>query len=125
MQVDEVSSIWARPQTTATRERIVALPDDERVRYAVMHDTRADWTVGPIGALWVSEDGARGGFESTSHGWLAQDMRRNYESALARGWTPGRIFTYWTELNDEGQLLVDPPQDAASLNVVRYALGAA
>lgn len=66
------------------------------VRYVVLSGSQDDGRWGPIGAVWLSEDRARGGF--LVHPWAlweGSEFVRGYQSARRRGWTPTAIFGYW------------------------------
>jgi len=66
------------------------------VHYVVVPGRQDDGLWGPLGAVWLSEDGQRGGF--LVHPWAlweGSEFVRGYRSALRRGWTPSRIYGYW------------------------------
>ncbi|MGZ8603742.1 MAG: hypothetical protein ACXWX9_03165 [Actinomycetota bacterium] len=68
------------------------------VRSMLMHGRQDDGIWGPVGALWLSEDGERGGF--LVHPWAlweGSEFVRGYRSAQQRGWTPATIYRYWRE----------------------------
>jgi hypothetical protein len=72
------------------------LETEGRVRYVLVSGRQDDGVWGPIGAVWLSWDGARGGF--LVHPWAlwpGSEFVRGYRSALRRGWTPAAIFDYW------------------------------
>jgi hypothetical protein len=72
------------------------LHPEGRVRYLVMNGRQDDGTWGPVGALWLSDDGERGGF--LVHPWAlweGSEFVRGYRSATGRGWTPATIYRYW------------------------------
>jgi hypothetical protein len=61
-----------------------------------MNGRQDDGTWGPVGALWLSDDGERGGF--LVHPWAlweGSEFVRGYRSATGRGWTPATIYRYW------------------------------
>jgi hypothetical protein len=116
MSVTRDRGVWAVPPG----DRVIAL-EDGPVWYLVMRGHRDDGSYGPIGVVWIAEDGANGGFLSVrGSGWLGDEMRRSYEGACARGWDPARVFRYWSD--EDGQhtgVTVDAPASAGRLAVVR------
>ncbi|GBC87834.1 hypothetical protein HRbin12_01852 [bacterium HR12] len=94
----------------------VELRSEGPVRYLVISGRQDDGLWGPLGALWRSEDGKRGGF--LVHPWAlweGSEMVRCYRSALAHGWTPEEIYRYWQrEVWPQGYV-VDEERSAASL----------
>ena len=73
--------------------------------------------LGVVGAIWVSEDGERGGVvPNPEAGWAGAELARNHRGALERGWTPARIFEYWRQTADEvWGLQIEPGERAQSL----------
>jgi hypothetical protein len=72
------------------------LPVETNVRYVVISGRQDDGQRGPIGAVWLSEDGRRGGFLVNPWAlWEGSEFVRGYRGALTRGWTPETIFDYW------------------------------
>jgi len=72
------------------------LESEGRVRYILVNGKQDDGLWGPVGALWLSHDGERGGF--LVHPWAlweGSEFVRGYRSAVNRGWTPATIFEYW------------------------------
>lgn len=72
------------------------LESEGRVRYILVNGKQDDGLWGPVGALWLSDDGERGGF--LVHPWAlweGSEFVRGYRSAGQRGWTPATIFAYW------------------------------
>jgi hypothetical protein len=79
-----------RPATTAR------LAPEANVRYLVVSGRQDDGVWGPIGAVWLSDDGRRGGFLVNPWAlWEGSEFVRGYRSALTRGWTAETIFEYW------------------------------
>jgi hypothetical protein len=71
---------------------------ERRVRYLLVSGKQDDGIWGPVGALWLSEDGERGGF--LVHPWAlweGSEFVRGYRSALQRGWAPAAIYRYWKD----------------------------
>ena len=97
----------------------VASPELEtegRVRYVVVTGKQDDGLWGPIGALWVSEDGRRGGFLVNPWAlWEGSEIVRGYGSALERGWTPEQIYRYWDHEVWPGSYVVDEEREAQTL----------
>lgn len=72
------------------------LGSEGRVSYLLVSGKQDDGLWGPIGALWLSEDGLRGGFLVNPWAlWEGSEVVRGYRSALERGWTPEVIYGYW------------------------------
>jgi hypothetical protein len=83
---------------------IVRLPSsteidaERRVRYLLVSGKQDDGIWGPVGALWLSADGERGGF--LVHPWAlweGSEFVRGYRSAEQRGWSPASIYRYWKD----------------------------
>jgi hypothetical protein len=69
-----------------------------------------------IGALWLSDDGARGGFLVNPYAlWNGSEIARSYRSAHKRGWRPEAIFDYWSEEIWRGPYSIDEEQGAGTL----------
>lgn len=95
------------------------------VRYLVISGRQDDGLWGPLGALWRSEDGERGGF--LVHPWAlweGSEMVRCYRSALAHGWSPEEIYRYWQREVWPGGYVVDEERTAASLALLADLLDA-
>jgi len=78
---------------------------------------------GPVGAVWLSADGERGGF--LIHPWaidLGAEMARSYRGALGRGFTPSTIFDYWANEPWTGSSVVDDVREAETLLLVNELL---
>jgi hypothetical protein len=87
-----------------------------RVRFLVVSGRQDDGLWGPIGALWLSDDGARGGFLVNPYAlWNGSEIARSYRSAQMRGWRPEAIFDYWSEEIWRGPYSIDEEQGAETL----------
>jgi hypothetical protein len=76
----------------STRE----LEREGRVSYVLLSGRQDDGLWGPIGAVWLSEDGERGGVLVSPWAlWEGSEIVRGYRSALRRGWTPQEVYGYW------------------------------
>ena len=97
----------------------VATPELEaegRGRYLVVTGKQDDGLWGPIGALWVSQDGRRGGFLVNPWAlWEGSEIVRSYGSALERGWTAEEIYRYWSNEVWPGSCVIDEEREAQTL----------
>lgn len=92
------------------------LEAEGRVRYLVVTGKQDDGLWGPIGAVWVSEDGRRGGFLVNPWAlWEGSEIVRGHRSALERGWTPEDIYRYWRNEVWPGSYVVDGEREAQTL----------
>ncbi|HEX6230263.1 MAG TPA: hypothetical protein VF029_00955 [Actinomycetota bacterium] len=99
--------------------RVPELEAEGPVHYLTLSGERDDGTWGVLGMVWLSTDGARGGFlASPSSPWRGSEMARSYESARRRGFTPVEIFWYWRDDADDGGYHVDPERGAESLRLL-------
>jgi hypothetical protein len=99
------------------------LETERSVRYLLVSGRQDDGPWGPIGAVWLSSDGERGGF--LVHPWAIErgtDMVRGYRGALARGFTPSTIYEYWATEPWTSSVVVDDERDASSLVLVNELL---
>lgn len=72
------------------------LDREGRVSYVLLSGRQDDGLWGPVGAVWLSDDGERGGFLVAPWAlWEGSEIVRGYRSALRRGWTPQQIYAYW------------------------------
>lgn len=113
------------PLTVLAAPSAVELRSEGPVRYLVISGRQDDGLWGPLGALWRSEDGERGGF--LVHPWAlweGSEMVRCYRSALAHGWTPGEIYRYWQREVWPGRYVVDEVRSAASLMLLAELVAA-
>jgi len=113
----EASIAWGRsPFSVAERVAPEVLRTEGTVRFLLVRGAREGSNLGVVGAIWVSEDGDRGGVVPHPHGaWSAGELIRNYQGAIERGWSPLRIFAYWRESVEPWGLEIDPPGVAESL----------
>jgi hypothetical protein len=97
------------------------------VRFLLVSGEKDDSRWGIVGAIWLSEDGARGGYLlSPTALWHGREMVRNYRSALSRGWSDVAIFDYWKEQTGIlGTYMIDPPRHADALFDLARIVGAA
>jgi hypothetical protein len=107
------------PFALLERARSPELEAEGRVRYLLVSGRQDDGMWGPVGAVWLSEDGLRGGF--LVHPWAlweGSEFVRGYRSALERGWTPALIYRYWLREVWRGTYSVDAERKAESLLLV-------
>jgi len=84
------------PFALAGSPGITLLQTEGRIRYLILSGRQDDGLWGPIGALWLSKDGRRGGFLVNPWAvWEGSELVRGYRSALDRGWTPSSVYGYW------------------------------
>jgi len=101
------------------------LRTEGRVRYLIMSGRQDDGVWGPMGALWLSEDGERGGFLVSPWAiWEGSEIVRGYRSALRRAWTPGEIYAYWQREVWPRSYTVSPEHDAESLYLLNELVSA-
>lgn len=117
----DVSTAWGRSPFTATgRIDPELLRTPGRVRYLIVRGAREGSSLGVLGAIWVSEDGERGGVIPHPEGaWSAGELVRNHRGAIERGWSPLRIFAYWRESVERWGVEIDPPAFAESLRELK------
>lgn len=124
----EVLSAWGRsPFAVGQGMDPELLRCEGQVRYLLVRGTRDGSSVAAVGAIWVSEDGRRGGVvPNPNSSWAAAELVRNHDGALERGWSPERIFDYWRDTRDEPWGLdIDPPQVAETLRALTARVEAA
>ncbi len=92
-----------------------------------MRGSREGAGLGVVGAIWVSEDGRRGGVVPHPEGaWSSAELTRNHQSATERGWSPSQIFEYWRDSADDvWGLEIEPPSGAESLRALTARVQAA
>ena len=99
------------------------LESEGRVLYIVMNGKQDDGIWGPVGALWLSADGQRGGF--LVHPWAlweGSEFVRSYRSATERGWTPTSIYRYWQDEVWRGTYAAEPELEAQTLLLLNELL---
>ncbi|MGZ4146937.1 MAG: hypothetical protein ACXVPL_04445, partial [Actinomycetota bacterium] len=100
------------------------LQSERVVRYLLVSGRQDDGVWGPVGAVWLSADGLRGGF--LIHPWaidLGAEMVRSYRGAIARGFTPSTIFDYWAKEPWTGSnVVVEEEREAETLLLVNELL---
>ena len=104
------------PFALASAAIVPELETEERVRYLTLNGRQDDGMWGPLGAVWLSDDGERGGF--LVHPWAlweGAEFVRSYRSALERGWSPGAIYDYWRSEVWPGTLAVDGERSCETL----------
>ena len=109
---------FSSPSAFAVAEmpRSSVLEHERHVRFLVVSGRQDDGLWGPIGALWLSDDGARGGFLVNPYAlWNGSEIARSYRSAQMRGWRPEAIFDYWSEEIRRGPYSIDEEQGAETL----------
>jgi hypothetical protein len=123
-----------RPRTRSTRTQpspfapaeapsTSELETERGVRYLLVSGRQDDGPWGPIGALWLSNDGERGGF--LIHPWALDEgteMLRSFRGALARGFTPPMIYDYWAHEPWTSNVIVDEERRAETLLLVNELL---
>jgi hypothetical protein len=103
----------------ANRPGSLVLEHPGRVRFLLVSGKQDDDSWGVVGALWLSDDGDRGGFLVNPWSlWVGSEIVRGYRSALDRGWSPERIFEYWGTEVWRGSYSVDDEQRAGSLGLL-------
>lgn len=86
------------------------------VRYLLVSGRQDDELWGPVGALWLSEDGERGGVLVNPWAlWSGSEIVRGYRSALERGWSPADVYGYWQREVWRGSYTVDHERGAETL----------
>ena len=116
MLTDTVHIDLESPFSLAEEPATPELEAEGRVRYLVVSGKQDDGLWGPVGALWVSEDGARGGFLVNPWAlWEGSEIVRGYGSALERGWTPEEIYRYWRSEVWPGACVIDDEREAQTL----------
>jgi hypothetical protein len=70
-------------------------------------------------------DDSRGGFLVAPESlWQGSELVRSYRGALAREWTPERIYRYWkAEAGNANTFMIDPEERAGSLDLVARRVG--
>ena len=115
MGVDVLTGWDRSPFAVVDRVDPRLLGSEGPVRFLLVRGAREGLSLGVVGAIWVSEDGSRGGVISHPEGsWSAAELTRNHQSAVERGWSPARIFEYWRDAEAWG-LEIEPPEAAESL----------
>ena len=90
-----------------------------RVRFLVVSGVQDDTLWGPVGAIWRSEDGRRGGFLVNPYAlWAGSEIARGYRGALVRGWTPEAIYDYWAGEIWRGSYVVEDEQGAETFSLL-------
>ena len=103
----------------------VQLETEGRVRFLLVSGKQDDGLWGPIGALWVSEDGERGGFLVNPWAlWEGSEIVRGYRSALERAWDPAQIYAYWQREVWPRAYIVDEERPAESLFLLNELVAA-
>ena len=115
----ETSTTWGRsPFASAERVDPELLRTEGRVRYLLVRGAGSG--VGVVGAIWVSDDGLRGGVIPNPDGvWAAGELIRNHRNAVERGWSPLRIFSYWRENVEPLGYEIGSPETAESLRELK------
>ncbi|MGZ4114697.1 MAG: hypothetical protein ACXVQT_06425 [Actinomycetota bacterium] len=104
----------ASPFAAVDAPSTLELQSERVVRYLLVSGRQDDGVWGPVGAVWLSADGLRGGF--LIHPWaidLGAEMVRSYRGAIARGFTPSTIFDYWAKEPWTGSNVVVEEERAA------------
>jgi len=104
------------PFALAEEPTTLQLETEGRVRFLLVNGRQDDGLWGTVGAVWLSEDGRRGGF--LVHPWALWDgseFVRGYRSALERGWSPTLVYEYWQREVWRGTYAVDAEREAATL----------
>lgn len=118
--LDVGSPFSAIPAPTTTQ-----LETEGPVRYMIMSGRQDDGVWGPMGALWLSEDGERGGFLVNPWAiWEGSEIVRGYRSALRRAWTPTEIYAYWKREVWPRSYLVSEEHQAESLFLLNELVSA-
>jgi len=103
----------------------VQLETEGRVRFLLVSGKQDDGLWGPIGALWLSEDGERGGFLVNPWAlWEGSEIVRGYRSALERAWSPTQIYAYWQREVWPRAYIVDEERPAQSLFLLNELVAA-
>ncbi|MGZ8624654.1 MAG: hypothetical protein ACXWYQ_10890 [Actinomycetota bacterium] len=101
------------------------LETEARVRFLLVSGKQDDGLWGPIGALWLSEDEARGGFLVNPWAlWEGSEIVRGYRSALERAWTPAEIYAYWQREVWPRGYTIDEERPAESLFLLNELVAA-
>lgn len=109
---------FTSPSAFALAERpgISDLEREGLVRYTVVDGRRDDGSWGTVAAIWLSEDGERGGVLVNPWAlWEGAELARGYRGAVRRGWTPERIFAYWVDEPWRGSYALGEEQTAETL----------
>jgi hypothetical protein len=121
---DRIVQLEPSPFAPVEPPSVLELEAERGVRYLLVSGRQDDGPWGPLGALWLSGDEARGGF--LIHPWAVEggsEMVRSYRGALARGFTPSTIFDYWAKEPWTGSnVLVDEERSAETLLLVNELL---
>jgi hypothetical protein len=108
-------SAFAVAETPASRD----LQHAGRVRFRVVSGVQDDALWGPVGAMWRTEEGDRGGFVVNRYArWAGSEIARGYHGALVRGWTHEGIYDYWAGEIWRGSYAVDEEQSAETLSLL-------
>ena len=119
------TSVGVSPLSLIPPPTTAELRTEGPVRYLLISGRQDDGLWGPLGALWRSEDGERGGF--LVHPWAlweGSEMVRCYRSARAHGWSPTEIYRYRAREVWPGSYVVDEERTAASLMLLHELLAA-
>jgi len=101
------------------------LETEGRVRFLLLSGKQDDGLWGPLGALWLSEDGTRGGFLVNPWSlWEGSEIVRGYRSALERAWTADQIYSYWQREVWPRAYTVDEEREAESLLLLNELVAA-
>ena len=101
------------------------LRNEGPVRYLLVSGRQDDGLWGPVGALWLSEDGLRGGFLVSPWAlWAGSEIVRGQASATRRGWTPEAIYRYWQREVWRGTHAVDEERRSRSLALLSEVVSA-
>lgn len=106
----------ASPFSLAEEPTAPELQTEGRVRFLLVNGRQDDGLWGTVGAVWLSEDGERGGF--LVHPWAlwnGSEFVRGYRSALERGWTPKLVYDYWQREVWRGTYAADLERETATL----------
>lgn len=115
------SSAFSLVESPTTQQ----LEVEGRVRYLVVSGKQDDGLWGPLGTLWLSEDGQRGGFLVNPWAlWEGSEIVRGYRSALERAWAPAQIYAYWQREVWPRAYIVDEERSAESLYLLNELVAA-
>ena len=114
---------WHSPFSVVRLPTAFELAPEGRVRYLIVNGKQDDGVWGPVGALWISADGVRGGF--LVHPWAlweGSEFVRGYRSALERGWTGASIYRYWRQEVWRGTYAAGDELEAETLTLLNELL---